>query len=111
MHPPQRLTHPQKQRHELLLWKFTVIHQVGIDHILEITPLVIRQQHIHRLRFLSPAPFRRDAIIDRVDYPGGGTENLVGFHLLHRLGDGLGTKRAADLFQGVKLVRSGEGLD
>lgn len=76
-----------------------MVHQVGIDHILQVSAPVIWQQDVDCLVLSLAASFCRDAVVDVVDDSRRVAEELVGFYFVHGLGDGFLAERASDLFE------------
>ncbi len=87
-----------------------MVHQIRIDHILQVAAAVVREQDVDRLGLLAAAALGRDGVVDAVDHARAVREELVGLDLLHRLPDGLGAEGAADLFEREEL-RGGRVLD
>lgn len=107
MHHPQRLAHTQEQDHQPPFGKRRVVHQVRVDHVLEVAPSVVRQQHVHRLGGLVGAALRGDGVVHG-GYDGRHVgEEPVGVDLAHGLLDGLGAEGAADLLESEELVARG----
>jgi hypothetical protein len=102
VHIPQRPAHAQEQLHQSPFRKAGVVHQVGVDHVLQVASLIVGEQDVDGLGGRVVA-LRRDGVVDAVDYVAAVGEELVGFHFLHGLGDGLGAEGAADLFQGQEF--------
>lgn len=80
-----------------------MVHQVRIDHILQISPSVIRQQDVDGLALLAAAALGGDGVVDAVDDARAARKELVRVDLAHGLRDGFGAERAADLFEGEEF--------
>ena len=89
-----------------------MVDQIRIDHILQIAPPIVRQQHIDRFTLIvaAAAALAGDGVVDAVDDARTLRKHLVCLNLLHGLGDRLGAEGAADLFEGEEL-RVGRVLD
>lgn len=88
-----------------------MIHQIRIDHILQVSPPIIRQQDVDGLALVvAAAALAGDAVVDAVDDAGAVREDLVRLDLLHGLRDRLLAEGAADLFEREEL-RVGRVLD
>lgn len=108
MHPPQRPADPQEEHHEPPLREPRAPHHVGVDHVLQVPPLVVRQQDVHRLAALvGAAAVGGDGVVDHADDVGDVGEEAVGFHLAHGGREGLGAEGAADLLEGEGLGGGG----
>lgn len=81
-----------------------MVHQVRVDHILQVAAPVIRQQNVDSLVLPFAAAFRGDAVVDVVNDSWRVAEQLVGFYFVHGLGDGFLTERASDLFEGEQFA-------
>ena len=86
-----------------------MIDQIRIDHILQIPPSIIRQEHIDRLALLVPAPaaLAGDAVVDAVDYTRTVGEDLVGFYLFHGVRYRFLAEGAADFLEREEFCGGG----
>jgi hypothetical protein len=74
-----------------------MIDQICVDHVLQVSAAVVRQQDVDCFCGRIGA-VRRDAVVDGVDDVGVRGEEGVGFYFFEREGDGFLAEGAADLF-------------
>jgi hypothetical protein len=103
VHGLERVAHAKHELHELLLRELCVVDEVCVDHVLQVSAAVVRQQDVHCLgaRVVLVAG---DAVVDARDDVWVRREQAVGLDLAQRLRDRLLAKRAADLLEGVERV-------
>lgn len=89
-----------------------MIDQIGIDGILQVAALVVREEDVDgfgtRIAAIGAefgARFGGNAVVNGVDDVSIWGEEAVCFYLFEGLGDGFLTEGAADLFEGEKLRR------
>lgn len=80
-----------------------MVHQICIDHILQVTAAVVGKQDIDCLGLLAGPALRGDGVVHAVDDAGGMREELVSVDFLHGLRDGFGAEGAADFFEGEEF--------
>lgn len=100
VHGPEGLADTEEEHHEAFLGELGVVDEVGIDHVLEVAAAVIRQQDVYCFCGLVGAALGRNGMVKGRDDVGDVREEPVGVDFAHRLLDGLGAKRAADLLEG-----------
>ena len=106
MHRLHRVGDAKHQNHETLLREAGVVDEIRIDGILQVSALVVGQQHVDGLGAgitavgaeLGPR-LGGDTVVDRMDdvlMPG---KQVVGFDFLQGLGNGFLAERTSDLLQ------------
>ena len=82
-----------------------MVDQVGIDHVLEVTTAVIRQEDVHGLSCIIGTAFSRyGMVVCGYDSRNVG-EEAVRVDFAHGELYGFGAKGASDLLEGEQLVR------
>ena len=80
-----------------------MVDEVGVDHVLQVSPAVVRQEDVHCLG-AGVGLVGCDAVVDAVDDVRVGREEGVGFYFFEGLGDGFLAEWAADLLEGEELL-------
>lgn len=105
MHRLEGFAYAQEQHHEVLLGESGVVDQVGVDHVLEVTAAIVRQEDVHRLGGLVGAALGRHGMVVCGYDSGNVREEAVRVDFAHGELDGFGAKGASDLLEGEELVR------
>lgn len=110
VHRTQSLAHAQEQHHQMALGEVSVVDEVGIDHVLQVSTAIVRQQDVDGLAGIvaaAAAAVGRNAVVKGRDDGGDVVEEPVGVDLAHGLLDGLGAEGASDLLESEELVAGG----
>ena len=102
VHRLQCLANSQQQHHQPFLTQPRMVHQIRVDHILQIASRKVGKQDVYGL-LGGVLAIGDDGVINGVDDIGVRREEGVGLDFAESEGDGFLTKGAANLFEGVEV--------
>jgi len=104
VHGTQSLAHSEEEQHETTLREPIMVDQVCVDHVLQITALIVWQKDINGFCRLVGAALGCDGMVDS-GYDGWNVrKEAIGINLTHGLLHRFGAKGTSDLFECEKFV-------